>query len=551
MIIHRVLTKILFQTNREENMKKTICILLGLSVLACRLISAAGMQDSGSVPAGSDTRSFISKTPLTIRVLMSDAAVQPIRNYAPAQQEIFRKTDIKLNYEIVPFSSYDDKKNVLLSTNNWPDIAYVKSEDVTAYASTGIFQPLMQYVNEKTMPNFYQFWKKYPEMRKYMINNELYVFPVIQRGESANGYGPVIRMDLLRKYNLKTPQTFTELLDVLSVLKKIYPDSVPWTGRKGTLQLLKTASYMLGSGYGEVGIYYDFDMHKYVFGPADPHFKSVLSFLHDAYKRGVLDPDFATTTSEQMESKLSSGRSFFFLDNSGFGQNYTKALRKLPGNENAVLQVVPIPKNSFGEQRAVSYPKELPGRFYAVNASGKHIPELIKLIDWLYGKEGSDISNYGVQGYSFNYNTKGEPVFIKSYLEKFKDATPSSYYAVYSDLGITKLNFCFYACNTKTWFEIEKSLGNWNNVADEYWKIIESDKAYHTPAINPSLNTEQSELATDIIMELNTMLEQEYNKYIMGIESVSNWDRVIARCESLGVRKLEKIYNDADASFTN
>jgi hypothetical protein len=182
-----------------------------------------------------------------------------------------------------------------------------------------------------------------------------------------------------------------------------------------------------------------------------------------------------------------------------------------------------------------------------VNAGSKNIETVVKIVDWLYGQEGSDISNYGKEGYSFEYNKDGEAQFKMDYVSKFKDATPSSYYAIYSDLGVTKLNFSMYACNTKTWFEIEKMLGNWDEVSDEYWNIVSSDKAYHSPVIDPSLTTEESERTADILMELNTMLEQEYNKFIMGLEPVQNWDKVIKRCESMGVRELEKIYNDANA----
>jgi len=533
-------------------MKKQ-CMVLGLLAITLFLglgtLSARGTEETPPTAVSAEDAAKLVSTPTTIRVLMSDAATQPLKNYAPAQQAIFDKTNIKLDYEIVPFSSYDDKKNILLATNNWPDIAYVKPEDVATYAPTGIFQPLLQYVNEKDMPNFYKFWQQYPEMKKYLVDGELYVFPVIQREESANGYGPVIRTDLLAKHNLTSPQTFEELLQVLAELKKIYPSSIPWTGRKGTIQLLKTTSYMLGSGYEQVGIYFDFDKNQYVFGPATKEFKSVLSYLNKAYKMGVLDPDFATTSSEQMESKLSSGRSFFFLDNSGFGVNYTKGLRKIAGNEEAVLQILSIPENSFGQRRAISYAKELPGRFYAVNASSKNIEEVVKIVDYLYGKEGSDLSNYGKEGYSFEYNAQGEPEFKLDYVEKFRDASPSSYYAIYSDLGITKLNFSFYACNTKTWFEIEKMLGNWNSISDEYWNIVDNDKAYHSPVINPGLTLEESERTADILIELNTYLEQQYNKYIMGLEPIENWDKVIAQCEKIGARELEKIYNDANARF--
>lgn len=525
----------------------TVMMTLAFIGLSGISLFASGDQDSfGNGDKEFDSTGKLVDKPTIVRVLLSDATAQPLKNYAPAQQAIDEKTGVKLNYEIVPFSSYDDKKNILLATNNWPDIAYIKVEDVATYAPTGIFQPLSQYVNETDMPNFYNFWQKYPEMKKYLLDGELYVLPVIQREETANGFGPVIRTDLLKKHNLKSPETFDELLQVLGELKTIYPDSIPWTGRKGTKQLLKTTSYMLGSGYGQVGIYYDNDKGKYVFGPASDNFKSVLSYLNKAYETGVLDRDFATTTSEQMEAKMSTGRSFFFLDNSGFGVNYTKALQKLDGNENSVLQILPILENSYGQRRAISYAKELPGRFYAINAGSKHIDTIIKLADWLYGPEGSDITNYGKEGYSFEYNEEGEAQFKIDYVEQFRDATPSSYYAIYSDLGITKLNFSLYACNTKTWFDIEKMLGNWDAVSDEYWNIVANDNAYHSPVINPSLTIEESERTADILLELNTMLEQEYNKYITGIDPVNNWDKVIERCEEIGARELEQIYNDAN-----
>ena len=388
-------------------------------------------------------------------------------------------------------------------------------------------------------------------MQKYCLDGELFVFPVIAREETANGFVPVIRTDLLEENNIPIPQSFDELLDALVKLKEIYPDSIPWTGRKGTSQMLKTVSYMLGSGYGDNGLYYDYDKDggSYVFGPASQDFKAVLSYLNRAFEAGVLDPDFATTTAEQFESKLSSGKSFFYIDNSGFGINYTKALRKIDGLEKATMQIIPIPENSFGQRRAVSYAKVLPGRFYALNASSKNKEEIVKFIDWMYSDEGSDISNYGVEGESFEYNEKGEPEFKKDFVMQYKDAQPSTYYAIYSELGITKLNFCMYACNTKTWFEIEKLAGNWDEVSDEYWSIVEKDDAYRDNYIAPPLSVEESERVKDILVDLNTMLEQEYNKYIMGVEPIENWDKVIEKAEAMGVRELEDIYNKANAQY--
>ena len=54
---------------------------------------------------------------------------------------------------------------------------YLRSaSDISDFASEGIFEPLSQYINEETMPNFYKFWQQYPEMQRYMVDGEMYVF---------------------------------------------------------------------------------------------------------------------------------------------------------------------------------------------------------------------------------------------------------------------------------------------------------------------------------------------------------------------------------------
>ena len=120
-------------------------------------------------------------------------------------------------------------------------------------------------------------------------------------------------------------------------------------------------------------------------------------------------------------------------------------------------------------------------------------------------------------------------------------------------MGITKLNFSLWAGNTKETNDIEKLAGNWDNDSDEYWKLMEKengkDGAFKQPITDPSLSTQDAEKVKKLKLDLQTMLTQEYNKYIIGVEPIDNWDKVIEKEEKLGVRDLEKIYNDANAKY--
>lgn len=494
---------------------------------------------------------WVSDKTVTISFMTSEGSSQTIPMDSVSRQELLEKTNVKLDIQTAPAAGYKDKMNISLGTNNFTDIIYLEGgiTTVAQYASEGVLEPLLQYVNEETMPNFYKFWSENPEMQKYLVEGELYCFPTLGRGETANGFGAVIRTDLLEKNNIPTPTTFEELLTALTKLKEIYPDSTPWIGRKGTLQLLATTSYMLGSGFGSRNnpMYWDADEGKYIFGPADENFKAVLDYLNRAYEAGVLDPEFATQTQENMEAKLQSGQSFFYLDNSGFGQNYTKILQQVEGQEDGMLQLLPTLENSFGKRRAVSYAEFFVGRFYGINAGCKNMDELIKFIDFLYSEEGSNITNYGKEGYSYELDANGEPQFIQSYLEQFRDAKPSAYYAVYSDLGVGKLDLSLWACNTETQFKIQKALGDFSPDVEEYWDIVQNDDAYVEPHIEPAFTTDEAEQIADILTDVTTYLETQYNDYIMGVKDISEWDSVIAELEAKDVRKLEEIYNGAEA----
>jgi ABC-type glycerol-3-phosphate transport system substrate-binding protein len=517
------------------------------------LWAAGGRESPGAASGGgSGASGKISSAPRTVTVLMSDSPSQPIKDYALAQQSIFEKTNIRLEYQIVPASNFNDKKNALLATNQLPEISFMTGNDIAMHATTSIFLPLSKYI--PSMPNFKGFWDSIPDMRKNLIGNELYGFQMISRNEAANGFGPVIRTDLLAKHNLPVPKTFDELLNVLEALKKQYPNSRPYTLRNGaTLQHFKTSAYMLGSGFGSNGLYYDFDVEggKYIYGPATKEFKAVLKFFADAYRRGIFDPDYASSTSQQFQAKLTSGQSFFFNDNSGFSIDYTNLLRKI--EPSASLEFIPYLTNSFGQRRAIAYNTTTNDRFFVLRSDIKDPDTIVKFIDWMYGGEGSDISNYGKEGVSFRYNAQGKPEFIKEYVDQFKDRSPV-YYAVFSEAGITKLNFSLYAANTECSFAIQKLAGVWDAFADKYWAEAAKENlpgtgALRQPVLDPPLSAADAGRVRELTMALSTYLEREYNKYIMGTEPIDNWDKVIDQAVKLGARELEDIYNRANAPY--
>lgn len=545
--------------------KNSVIKLLALLLSLVMVLAACGSsgdktssEASTSEPAASTEQSKeeskeepveeekISSEERVLTLLISDNPNQPKRNNAPAQEEIFKRTNIRLDYQIVPSSNYSEKKSILLSTNNMPDIAKLDKSDIIDYAPSGIFLNLTEYIDD--LPNFKALWDTYPDMAKSMIDGELYAFQVVAKNEATNGFGPAIRTDLLTKHDLEVPTSFDELLDVLEALKTEYPDSRPYTGRNGTNQLLRTTAYQLGSGHQ---LYFDHDLDKYVYGPATEEFKEVLRFHNQAFERKVLDMDYATSTAEQFETRLVGGQSFFFNDNSGFSLNFTNTLREI--EPDAKLEAIHYLTNSFGQRRAVSYATEIIGSYYAINGGVEDPETVVRFMDWMYGEEGSDISNYGVEGVSFQYNDEGKPEFIEEYVMQFKDHKPAGYYGVFSDMGITKLDFSLYAGNTEQTFEIQRIQGFWDEETEAYWERMAEEVApggaLVQPVADPPFTVEEAEKIKQLTLDLNTMLEQEYDKYIMGVEPIENWDKVIEKANEIGAVELVELYNSVNEAF--
>jgi ABC-type glycerol-3-phosphate transport system substrate-binding protein len=532
--------------------KKTVSIA-GIFLFTTGILWAGGGQ--AAAPSGGGGAGKLFPKERTLTILMPENSQQPLKEWSPMQEAILEKTNIRIKYDVVSGTSGADRLNILFATNQIPEI--VREHNlIKNNAASGMFLPLMKYINNGSLPNYKRYWDSLPNLKKDTVDGELYYFHQLQYEEIAFSFGPVIRTDLLRKHNLPVPNTFDQLLDVLEALKKIYPDSRPWSTRNGTRQLFATTAYMLGSGFATPEydpaspLYYDKNQGKYICGPATPEFKTVLKFFADAYRRGVLNPDYAIDTNDVFRSRLNSGQSFFYNDNTSFNIDYTNVLRQT--TPDATLEFIPFLTNSYGQRRAISYTDDLRSGVYALRSDIKDPDQVIKFMDWLYSDEGRDITNYGKEGATFRYNAQGKAEYIPEYVNRFL-GQPSVYYAFFSDAGITCNAFAPIGGNSKCLIEVYKIIGSWAGQTENYWNLVQEEhkpgNALESPWAPPPLTKIQLDRTNEIRLALNTYLDQEYDKYILGREPVDNWDKVIAEAVRLGARELEDIYNTANAAF--
>lgn len=473
--------------------------------------------------------------PMTLKVMTVDSSPQIIKD-APVFKHIFEKTNVKVELEPVPNANYDQKAQTILATNNLPDVMRIpngKPYFVEA-AKNGLFLPISDYLD--IAPNLKRLIQENKDINKGQVNGKLYGFPLLGQWKLQLAQAPVIRMDLLKEQNLEVPKTFDELYLVLKKFKEAYPDKIPFTNREGSANLLGSLGFAMGSGNK---IYFDPHVEggKYVYGPAHAEYKAPLAFLHKLYKEKLLDPDYAINTGDAMKEKLSSGKALFYFDNNSFGDQFNAALK--PTEPKAQFELLLPMKNEFGQTRNWMYKKDWLHHF-VVNPKAKNPEAIVKFLDWMYSEEGTLITNYGIEGEHFRLEN-GQPVIMESVIQRFADAK-DPFRNMQNALGVGFQTFALNVDEHPMAVMSSPDLVRWS-------EMLVTENGYVSEVPPPPFTDEEIESMKTVLSKVDTLVNQEIDKFIMGTRPLSEYDSFIQTLKDSGALTIEKIYNDANERY--
>lgn len=534
--------------------KKGIMAITGSLLVLSSVLSGCGSSSTTS-PTSTNNASTPATTagaantpaaaqPLSLTWMRYEHPSQAIVANSKAVQEIAKRKNVKLNLQSVPQSNYDDKKKTLIATNTLPDIMLVKQDDIQNFADSGTFLDLTPYLDK--MPNLKKVISQQPEINKNKIDGKLYGFPLVANWQGVGGQLSMIRTDVLDKLGLKKPTTYDELYQVMKKMKEANPDSYPFTARAangltGTENLINPISFAFGSGYTTFNgtkVYYEPKDKTYKFGPAMPEFKEAITWLNTLYKEKLLDPDYATATSQIWQEKLNSGKSFYFQDNNGFASTFNINLQKKdPSAKFDMLDTMTTPS---GAKRNLIYALGHLSESYVINAKVKNPEQVVQFMDWFYSQEGIEVTNFGIKGEDFT-GDNGDYKLTDAVVNKYKDRQPSAFYALQSEygtgylgLGLNNDDHAGLPFNTKEWVD-------WNTKATKGLAAGENVQFVN----DPPFTKEEREKLKQIRTQLDAYLAQNMDKFIVTDGALKDWDNFVKQLKAKGADDIVKIYNDA------
>lgn len=334
----------------------------------------------------------------TIRVLASTRSP-----YNPEEtsiwDELARRTGVKIEWTWAPSSNYNEKVNTILASGNIPDAIYGIGSALLI--SQGAIIPLDEYL-EKWCPNYLALLKE--EDKLFLRNPEdgqmYFMSHILDFPPSMSN---LIRADWVEAAGMDMPETWDEWMAYWEYVRDNDvngngdpADEIPLT-IPGAAQLLDLCCWfdmrVLNSYFAQT------DDGKMVPIYEHPNFETFLRTMIELYENGILDREFVTRhdTFLSMLDSDRAGSTYYFAERA----NLTTLTLRDSGVENgALVGIIPPAYFEGADRHIVARDRVYPNGLALTIAAEKNgtIEAIMKLWNYIYSEEGSQLLNYGIEG---------------------------------------------------------------------------------------------------------------------------------------------------------
>lgn len=524
-------------------------VTIGLMMTSCDADATEKVDTSKSRTGAMDSfgvgDTFKATVPLTFTFLFSDHPTYPYKKDWLLFTKMASDNNVTLDATVVPGSDYEQKRSLLISSGNAPEIiakTYPGSE--SAFVSAGAVLPVSDYVD--LMPHFQEKvkkWKLEPEIEILtQEDGKYYVLPGLHE-KLWPEYSVCFRKDVLKKEGLAEPTTWEEFRDVLRSLKKAYPDTVPFSDRFKGENVLNIAGNAFGTvaGWGLVdGLLFDQDKKEFGFAAGSKQFKDLVTYFNSLVSEGLMDPESFTQTDDSAIQKFVSGKSFAISANSQNVITYRTSMEQSLGKGNFEIGKITVPGGPAGDIIGGSRLEN----GIMLNSSVKDkdsFVALIQYIDWLfYSDAGKEFSKWGVEGTTFT--KEGGKRKLAADIN-FQGLNPSGTKDLRVEYGFSGGNFSYGGAT-----ELLHSTFDSEELAFQKAMESKTPRPVAPPIPFSSIDREQ---ATLVLTPLKDHVKQNILKFITGQRSLSEFDAYVKELESKGQSKYVELANKAYKAYAD
>ncbi|MDP4152549.1 MAG: hypothetical protein Q8865_03775 [Bacillota bacterium] len=364
----------------------------------------------------------IVKQPITLKFMVGQHEYQ--KDYANilVWGEYEKKTNIHIDWNVVPNASIKEKRNlVLASGQDLPDGFYrcsFGSKDVQKYGEQGLFLKINDLI-DSYMPNFKKLTTSMDSVRKSLPDAEgnIYALPAIQDAPEVQMHPKLfINKKFMDKIGVKKlPTTTDEFYELCKAMRDKdangngKADEIALTSNSwGTiLRGLYGAYGLQNKGYRNANVDLDPKTNKLRFIPTAPEFRQLLEYVHKMYAEKLLDNDIfqpSATLNTNIIAKSS-------MDLVG-GLMYINLVLLSNDKMNDFTGIEEALKGPNGDKQwnAIMANNATKGAF-AFSKTNPYPEATARWLDYWYSDEGSRMFYLGVEGKTYFKDTDGKYKF--------------------------------------------------------------------------------------------------------------------------------------------
>lgn len=507
------------------------------------------VEEGPSDLAGSDTEIVRTYTeaqqlPLTeepVTLTAWDYVVPPvmavITDYGVDGQvyaELQKRTGVTLEFTTANLLTASDSMSLMVAANELPDIIFnfgmFYTGNMDDLIEGEIIVDFAEY--EDLMPNYFDILNNNPSIARD-VYTEAGAVPLAENIQDTliPSSGPAIRQDWLDADGLDTPVTVDDLYEVLKTFQSENDCQYPlWIAANGANTLGSAFGVSVNGDNNALGgwIYQDEKIQYCV--PMDG-FRDYVQLIADWYSEGLISPDFVSQT---MNNTATDDE--IVGNASGFFTTSVNGLTNLSGYE-PDSNVQPVRAMVLEEGDLNGFDDAGTSRVSkggaAVACSCPEIELAVQIIDYCYSDDGILLSNYGVEGVSFEYDDNGEPV-----LTDLVTNNPDGYDFALALIKYTSSTPCSICINERNFLGYTDA----QVAAIDLW-LRNTDSTMAPGAVwTVDAQTEYSSIVSDLGSFVSTMCLQ----FITGEKSMDEWDSFIEEVtSSFDVERMTELYQEA------
>ena len=460
-------------------------------------------------------------------------------------------TGVHINWREESYTDPKQKMNLMFSTGDTEDIVW----DAWKHASggpkklldEGLIVSLNPYI-EKYAPNLKKLLQETPGLLEQISTDDgrIFMFPTIRLDPitRANS-GFAIRKDWLDRAGLPVPETIDEWYTMLKTFQDM---DMNGNGLKDecfvSMGFEKTSQSMdnFAVAYGLVAgtdLYVKDGQVKY--GAYEPEFKDFVAEMAKWYSEGLLDPEFSTQDSKQFDSEMVNDMGGAYYGS--LSGNMGKFITARSDDSEYDLVPAPMPKAPDGKvHTGISGYGQMVPHGASICSTNENIVETVKWLDWHYSEEGTALYNWGIEGQSYEV-VDGKNQFTDLITNNPDGLSKDEADARYAGGVLTQMPIV----EDPEVFLALKSLPQ-QKAASQLWCQADTSWLLSPLYFDSETTTENA----NIMSEIKTYVAEQFNKYVMGIESMDTFDQFQQQLKNMGIETVLANYQASyDAVYKN